>query len=114
MTISTAVNAVRMVTSRDASAVDRVLAGDPVAHCFVASRVQGGGLDPWRLGGELLGYFDDDRLESLLYAGANLVPVATTPAARGVGAENRAGSIPAHRGWLIFIILPKGDIWPEP
>jgi predicted GNAT family acetyltransferase len=87
MTISTAVNAVRMVTSRDLSAVERVLAADPVANCFVATRISGGGLDPWRLGGELLGYFDDDRLVSLLYAGANLVPVATTPAARAAFAD---------------------------
>ena len=87
MTISAAVNAVRIVTSRDLSAVEQVLAADPVANCFVASRVAGGGLDPWRLGGELLGYFDDDRLLSLVYAGANLVPVGTTPAARAAFAD---------------------------
>ena len=62
MTISAAVNAVRMVTSRDVDAVERVLGADPVANCFVAARVSGGGLDPWRLGGELLGYYDDDQL----------------------------------------------------
>ena len=87
MTISAAVNAVRMVTSRDLSAVEQVLDADPVANCFVASRISGGGLDPWRLGGELLGYFDDDRLVSLLYAGANLVPVSTTPASRAAFAD---------------------------
>lgn len=87
MTISAAVNAVRMVTSRDVDAVERVLGADPVANCFVAARVSGGGLDPWRLGGELLGYFDDDQLVSLLYAGANLVPVGTTPAARAAFAD---------------------------
>jgi uncharacterized protein len=87
MTISAAVNAVRMVTSRDLSAVEQVLAADPVANCFVASRVTGGALDPWRLGGELLGYYDDDRLVSLVYAGANLVPVGTTPAARAAFAD---------------------------
>lgn len=87
MTSSTAVNAVRMVTSRDLSAIERILAVDPVASCFVASRVGGGVVDPWRLGGELLGYYDDDRLVSLLYAGANVVPVATTPAARAAFAD---------------------------
>lgn len=87
MTISTALNAVRIVTSRDVPAIERILAVDPVANCFVASRVTGGAVDPWRLGGELLGYYDDDRLVSLLYAGANLVPVATSPAARAAFAD---------------------------
>jgi predicted GNAT family acetyltransferase len=86
MTISAAVHSVRMVASADLPAVERVLAADPVANCFVASRI-GGGVDPWRLGGELLGYFDDDGLQSLLYVGANLVPVGTTPAARAAFAD---------------------------
>jgi predicted GNAT family acetyltransferase len=87
MTLSATVNVVRTVTNRDRAAVERVLAADPVANCFVASRIQGVGVDPWRMGGELLGYFDDDRLESLLYTGANLVPVATTPASRAAFAD---------------------------
>jgi predicted GNAT family acetyltransferase len=82
MTISAAVGSVRVVTSRDTAEIDRLLDSDPVTHCFVGSRVGGGGVDPWRLGGELLGYFDADGLQSLLYTGANLVPVATTPASR--------------------------------
>jgi predicted GNAT family acetyltransferase len=86
MTISAAVHSVRMVASADLPAVERVLAADPVANCFVASRI-GGGVDPLRLGGELLGYFDDDGLQSLLYVGANLVPVGTTPASRAAFAD---------------------------
>ena len=39
----------RDATSRDLPAVEPLLARDPVAHCFVASRVRIGGLDPWRL-----------------------------------------------------------------
>jgi predicted GNAT family acetyltransferase len=65
----------------------QVLAKDPIAHCFVASRVKGSGLDPWRLGGELWGWSEDGELVSLLYLGANLVPVETTPAARTAFAE---------------------------
>jgi len=65
----------------DASArpqIDAVLGRDPVAHAFVASRVQAGGpngMDAWRLGGELWGHVTDGELESLCYSGANLVPV---------------------------------------
>jgi uncharacterized protein len=87
MTISAGIGVVRTVTSRDADQVDLLLAADPVANCFVTSRVRIGGVDPWRLGGELLGYFDDDRLVSMAYVGANLVPVATTPASRAAIAD---------------------------
>ena len=82
MTISEAVGSVRPVTSRDEPEVRRLLAEDPVSHCFVASRVAVAGADPWRLGGELLGYFTDGGLHGLAYCGANLVPVGTSPHAR--------------------------------
>jgi predicted GNAT family acetyltransferase len=58
-----------------------LLARDPVSNVFVAARVDAAGLEPWRLGGELWGYFVDDRLESMCYSGANLVPVEATPEA---------------------------------
>jgi predicted GNAT family acetyltransferase len=87
MSIAATVGSVRPVLSRDLGDVEVLLADDPVTHCFVASRVTLGGLDPWRLGGELLGYFDDTGLCSLVYAGANVVPVATTPATRSAFAD---------------------------
>jgi len=65
----------------------RLFARDPVAHCFVESRVQVGGVDPWKLGGEILGYFQDDELVSALYSGANLIPIETTPQARAAFAD---------------------------
>ncbi|MFF9482352.1 GNAT family N-acetyltransferase [Streptomyces sp. NPDC014733] len=58
-----------------------VLDRDPVANAFVAARVQVAGLDPWRLGGEMWGWYSGGRLESLCYAGANLVPICATPEA---------------------------------
>lgn len=87
MTISAAVGTVRPVTARDVDALDALLARDPVAHCFVTSRIRVGGVDPWRLGGELLGYFDDDGLQSVVYCGANLVPVETTAVTRAAFAD---------------------------
>lgn len=87
MTISAEIGTVRTVTSRELPLVEGLLARDPVTHCFVASRVRAGGADPWRLGGELIGYFDDNVLTSMLYCGANLVPVATTPASRAAFAD---------------------------
>ena len=47
----------------------------------MTSRVQVAGLDPWRLGGEMWGWYADGRLRSLCYAGANLVPICATPEA---------------------------------
>ena len=74
---------VRVLDARDLDEALVVLARDPVADVFVASRVRLGGLDAWRLGAEVWGYGDRGRLEALCYAGANLVPVqATTEAAR--------------------------------
>ncbi|MDH2412168.1 GNAT family N-acetyltransferase [Streptomyces chitinivorans] len=52
-----------------------VLDREPVNNAFVAARVRVAGLDPWRLGGEMWGWYHRGRLESLCYAGANLVPV---------------------------------------
>lgn len=87
MTLSASVGIVRTVLSSDLPAVERLLAEDPVAHCFLASRVRQGGLDPWRLGGEMLGFFDDDGLHSVVYHGANLVPVGTDARSRGAFAD---------------------------
>jgi predicted GNAT family acetyltransferase len=72
----------RVLGPRDLHDVRALLARDPVAHCFVASRVLDSGLDSWRLGGELWGWECDGTLTSLLYVGANLVPVEVTPEAR--------------------------------
>lgn len=78
----------RALSDSDLEGARTLLAIDPVAHCFVHSRVQVAGMDPWRLGGEIWGYFDDhDYLESMLYIGANVVPVATTERARAAFAD---------------------------
>jgi predicted GNAT family acetyltransferase len=93
MTAPATIGHVRPLTSRDLEDVERLIASDPVAHCFVSSRVETGGLDPWRLGGEMLGYVDEGRVHSALYCGANLVPVGTTPESRAAFADRlrRAG-----------------------
>jgi predicted GNAT family acetyltransferase len=87
MTIFADVGSVRSLSAMDLPAVEALLETDPVTHCFVASRVRAGGLDPWRLGGELLGHFTTTGLSSMLYCGANLVPVCTDDAAREAFAQ---------------------------
>jgi predicted GNAT family acetyltransferase len=65
----------RLLGVADLADVQGLLARDPVANVFVASRVENSGLDSWRLGGEVWGYLVNGRLEALCYSGANLVPV---------------------------------------
>ncbi|MFC5911633.1 GNAT family N-acetyltransferase [Streptacidiphilus monticola] len=71
----------RVLEPGDLPAAREVLNRDPVANAFVAARVQVAGLDPWRLGGEMWGWFEDGRLEAMCYAGANLVPLSAGPEA---------------------------------
>ena len=85
--------AVRLLDDRDLDAALDVAGRDPVANCYVASRLEAVGCDPRRLGAELWGYHDDGRLVSLCYAGGNLWPVEATPDAAVQFAERarRAG-----------------------
>src|SRR3954451_6286768 len=83
----------RVLEPGDLDAALEVLDRDPVANAFVASRVGIAGLDPWRLGGEMWGWYQGGRLTALCYAGANLVPVCAGPEAVRAFAERarRAG-----------------------
>ncbi|MET9322035.1 GNAT family N-acetyltransferase [Streptomyces sp. NPDC003038] len=69
----------RVLEPSDLDAALEILGREPVSNAFVASRVQIAGLDPWRLGGEMWGWYADGELRSLCYAGANLVPVCAEP-----------------------------------
>ncbi|MDX3098672.1 GNAT family N-acetyltransferase [Streptomyces sp. ME01-24h] len=93
-----------------------VLDRDPVANAFVASRVAVAGLDPWRLGGEMWGWYSGGRLEALCYAGANLVPICAGPEAvrafaeRALRAGRRCSSIvgPAAPTSALWSLLEPG------
>ena len=77
----------RVLDATDLEEARQVLRREPVANAFVAARVEASGLDPWRLGGEMWGWWHRGRLESLCYAGANLVPVCAGPQAVRAFAE---------------------------
>lgn len=72
---------VRTLDSRDLDAVWALLARDPVSHVFVASRIRMFGLDSWRLGCPVHGYFEAGELVALCHQGANVVLVEADAAA---------------------------------
>jgi predicted GNAT family acetyltransferase len=78
--------AARLLAERDLPALRALLDRDPVANCFVTSRVEAAGVDPWRLGAELWGY-GEPTLDAACFAGANLVPVGDAPPALAAFAD---------------------------
>ncbi|MCX3062884.1 GNAT family N-acetyltransferase [Streptomyces beihaiensis] len=103
----------RVLEPSDLDAALAVLDREPVVNAFVTARVRVAGLDPWRLGGEMWGWYEDGMLRSLCYAGANLVPIcATDRAVRGFAdrarrAGRRCSSIvgPAEPTALLWRLL---------
>lgn len=79
--LETTAGAVRTLGPADLPAALQLVDQVPVVDVFVGSRVHASRLVPARLGGELWGYSERDRLRSLCYSGANLVPVGATAAA---------------------------------
>jgi hypothetical protein len=63
--------------------VQSLIEQDPIRNCFLASRLEKTNHSRFRPSfPDLLGYFDDGKLKSLLMTGANLVPVNTSLIAR--------------------------------
>ncbi|GBQ01434.1 DUF4081 domain-containing protein [Streptomyces spongiicola] len=106
----------RVLGPDDLGAALAVLESEPVANAFVTARVQVAGLDPWRLGGEMWGWYEGGRLRSLCYSGANLVPICATPEAvrafadRARRAGRRCSSVvgPAEATALLWKLLEPG------
>lgn len=79
--------AVRLLDDRDLDAALEIVSRDPVANVFVGSRLEAVGADSRRLAAELWGCYDENRLVSLCYSGANLMPVEASPVAAQQFAE---------------------------
>ena len=77
----------RILDDRDRDEVLSICDREPVTNVFVGARVHAVGLNPARLGAQIWGHYAGNRLTSLCYAGANLVPVAATPDAIAAFAE---------------------------
>ena len=85
------------IRALDVHSIDQVrilIDQDPVRHCFLAARLEQAKQNRFRPSyPDLLGYFDDGKLKSLLMTGANIVPVNTSLIARQEFATvlNRSG-----------------------
>ncbi|MEE1767189.1 GNAT family N-acetyltransferase [Streptomyces sp. JV185] len=100
----------RVLEPGDLGAALAVLESEPVANAFVTSRVQIAGLDPWRLGGEMWGWYTDGRLRSLCYSGANLVPICATPEAVRAFAD-RARRAGRRCSSIVGPAEPTSQLW---
>ena len=76
--------------SRQLPQMQRLLARNPIVNCFVASRIVARIESGWNLPGQLLGFYRDEQLESMMFAGANVVPVETGEHARELFAHRLA------------------------
>jgi predicted GNAT family acetyltransferase len=107
---ATTTGELRVLGPRDLPGLTTLLARDPVAHCFVASRLAASGMDAWRLGGEMWGWLEDGRIVSALYLGANLVPVETTPQARKAFAD-RARRVGRRCSSIVGPAIETQQLW---
>lgn len=110
---------VRTLDSRDLDAVWDILARDPVANVFVAARVTAYGLESWRLGCPIHGYFRDGELVSLCHQGANLVPVEADDEAiegfvRSLTGIRRCSSIVGPAPQALALWNRLSDYWGRP
>ncbi|MGH3872125.1 MAG: GNAT family N-acetyltransferase [Pseudonocardiaceae bacterium] len=85
----------RLLDDRDVRGVRAALATDPVMSCMVAARIENGGLEPWRLGGELWGFGrrPDGGPDGLCFSGPNLVPLRGGPSAIRAFADRAASKV---------------------
>lgn len=100
----------RVLEPSDLGAALAVLESEPVANAFVTSRVQIAGLDPWRLGGEMWGWYANGRLRSLCYSGANLVPICAGPEAVRAFAD-RARRAGRRCSSIVGPAEPTAQLW---
>ncbi len=84
---------VRNVTQRELPQALALARQNTEVNGFVISRIEAALIDHWRLGGALWGYASGDQIHSMLFVGANIVPVNTDASARSAFAREliRAG-----------------------
>lgn len=84
---------VRGITAEELPQALEFARKDPSINGFVISRIEAALVDYWRLGGALWGFFTGENIQSMLFVGANIMPVGTDTSARSAFAAEliRAG-----------------------
>lgn len=109
--------AVRNVTQRELPQALELARGNPEVNGFVISRIEAALVDHWRLGGALWGYFNAGHIQSMLFVGANIVPVNTDATARDafseelVRAGRRSSSILGQHEEVLDLWQGIGTFW---
>ncbi|MEZ0049387.1 putative GNAT family acetyltransferase [Mycobacterium sp. MAA66] len=99
----------RVSVVRDLADVRQVFDEDPVGTCMVAARIGDHGLDPAAIGGEL--WTRNRSVDSLCFAGANLIPIRGDAADLTAFAE-KAMSVPRRCSSLVGraeLVLPMWE-----
>ncbi|MFB0944332.1 MAG: DUF4081 domain-containing protein, partial [Candidatus Nanopelagicales bacterium] len=91
--VSFSSGAVRNVLQRELPQALALAQQNAKVNGFVISRIEAALIDHWRLGGALWGYVNAGEIHSMLFVGANIVPVNTDASARSAFAQEliRAG-----------------------
>ncbi len=77
----------RLLGPAEFGEVTSLLAQDPVVNVVADYRARTTKLQPRWLGGQMWGYYEDGRLDSVCHSAANLIPVLAGPAAVEMYAE---------------------------
>ncbi len=92
----------------------------PLTNAFVASRISLGLEHHWKIGGGLWGFYTDSGLESLLFVGANIVPVNTTERSRTLFAAElirtgrRSSSLLGNKNEVLDLWDRISAVWGRP
>jgi len=78
---------IRQLGESERAQVEKILDRDPYAGAQIAERVAAHGLSWWRSDGRIFGYGPGRGVESLIWSGAHLVPVCSTPPSTAAFAE---------------------------
>jgi predicted GNAT family acetyltransferase len=111
---------VRNVTQRELPQALALARVNCEVNGFVISRIEAALIDHWRLGGALWGYFGADQIQSLLFVGANIIPVNTSASARGafagelIRAGRRSSSILGQREQVLDLWRGMETFWGKP
>jgi len=82
---------VRLLGDAERPDVEQLLEGEPYAGAQIAERVTAAGLAWWRLDARLYGHGRGRRVDSLCWAGANVIPLRAGPTAVAAFADLLSG-----------------------